>query len=271
MLRQELLIARVRALCERDPRVVSALMYGSFARGEGDEHSDIEFYLFLAAAHLADFDREAWLREVAPLDACFENEYGTTVVFFEGLLRGEFHFEDAATVDRVRDWRSLDGAADPGRMLLVDRTGALASALEAAAELGPRAPSRALAQSLVDRLLNWLVLGSSVLRRGELARAHDALSHVLCHLLWLARLRDGALQHWATPSRALEADVNEATLERYRRCTAALDAGSLRGAYAEAWRFGRELAEAAARAFGCDPRASLFAEGIAGSTRPVRP
>jgi lincosamide nucleotidyltransferase len=271
MLRQELLIARVRALCERDPRVVSALMYGSFARGEGDEHSDIEFYLFLAAAHLADFDREAWLREVAPLDACFENEYGTTVVFFEGLLRGEFHFEDAATVDRVRDWRSLDGAADPGRMLLVDRTGALASALEAAAELGPRAPSRALAQSLVDRLLNWLVLGSSVLRRGELARAHDALSHVLCHLLWLARLRDGALQHWATPSRALEADVNEATLERYRRCTAALDAGSLRGAYAEAWRFGRELAEAAARAFGCDPRASLFAEGIAGPTRPVRP
>ena len=142
MLRQELLIARVRALCERDPRVVSALMYGSFARGEGDEHSDVEFYVFLSAADLADLDREAWLREIAPLDACFENEYGTTVVFFEGLLRGEFHFEDAATVPRVREWRSLDGAADPERMLLVDRTGTLAGALEAAAELGPRAPSR---------------------------------------------------------------------------------------------------------------------------------
>jgi len=262
MLRQEQLIARVRALCERDERVVSALMYGSFARGEGDEHSDVEFYVFLSAAHLARFDREAWIREVARFDLCFENEYGTTVVFFDDLLRGEFHFEDAASVDRVREWRSLDGAADPERMLVVDRSGALTAALRAAAAWGPVSPTRELAQSLVDRLLNWLVLGSSVLRRGELARAHDALSHVLRHLLWLARLRDNALQHWPTPSRALEDDVPAATRERYRRCTAALDAESLRGAYAEAWSFGRVLAETTGKAWRCDPRAALFARGI---------
>jgi hypothetical protein len=51
MLPQEAMIEKVRELCNRDERVVAALMYGSFAIGEGDRFSDIEFYLF--------FDEEA--------------------------------------------------------------------------------------------------------------------------------------------------------------------------------------------------------------------
>ena len=46
MLPQEVMIEKVRGLCDRDERVVSALTYGSFALGEGDRFSDIEFYLF---------------------------------------------------------------------------------------------------------------------------------------------------------------------------------------------------------------------------------
>jgi lincosamide nucleotidyltransferase len=48
MLPQEAMIERVRELCHRDERLVSALMYGSFAIGEGDRFSEIEFYLFFA-------------------------------------------------------------------------------------------------------------------------------------------------------------------------------------------------------------------------------
>ena len=48
MLQQEAMIERVRELCHQDERLVSALMYGSFAIGEGDRFSDIEFYLFFA-------------------------------------------------------------------------------------------------------------------------------------------------------------------------------------------------------------------------------
>ncbi|HYN89578.1 MAG TPA: lincosamide nucleotidyltransferase Lnu(B), partial [Ardenticatenaceae bacterium] len=44
---QEEMIARVRQLCHADERVVAALMYGSFTKGEGDGFSDIEFYLFI--------------------------------------------------------------------------------------------------------------------------------------------------------------------------------------------------------------------------------
>jgi len=40
MLQQETLIERVRKLCLQDERVVAALMYGSFALGQGDRFSD---------------------------------------------------------------------------------------------------------------------------------------------------------------------------------------------------------------------------------------
>ena len=43
MLQQEVMIEKVRELSIRDERVVSALMYGSFAIGEGNRFSDIEF------------------------------------------------------------------------------------------------------------------------------------------------------------------------------------------------------------------------------------
>ncbi len=45
MLIQEAMVERVRELCRADRRVTGAFMYGSFTLGEGDEFSDIEFYV----------------------------------------------------------------------------------------------------------------------------------------------------------------------------------------------------------------------------------
>ena len=47
MLIQEKLIARVCEICTADPGLDAALMYGSFAAGEADEYSDVE-YVFKA-------------------------------------------------------------------------------------------------------------------------------------------------------------------------------------------------------------------------------
>ena len=43
---QEKMIERVRELCVQDARIEGAFMFGSFATGEGDRFSDIEFILF---------------------------------------------------------------------------------------------------------------------------------------------------------------------------------------------------------------------------------
>ena len=83
MLPQEQMIESVRRLCESDAAVSAAAMYGSFARGEGDEFSDIEFYLFVDDTSYDTFDLDPWIREIAPVDECFLNDFGTTVALDE--------------------------------------------------------------------------------------------------------------------------------------------------------------------------------------------
>ncbi|MGH2533290.1 MAG: hypothetical protein ACRDJW_13405 [Thermomicrobiales bacterium] len=63
---RETMIARVREVCQADERLVGALMYGSFARGEGDAYSDIEFALFFADVALPGIDQRAWVGQIAP-------------------------------------------------------------------------------------------------------------------------------------------------------------------------------------------------------------
>ncbi len=93
MLPQEIMIEKVRQLCDQDERVVAALMYGSFALGQGDRFSDIEFYLFFTEEALEGLEEEAWVGQIAPLELYYVNEFGNGTATFENLVRGEFHFE----------------------------------------------------------------------------------------------------------------------------------------------------------------------------------
>ena len=88
MLPQEDMIEKVRELSERDKRVVSALMYGSFALGQGDRFSDIEFYLFFADEAWEGLQEEAWVGQIAPLERYYVNEFGNGTAIFENLVRG---------------------------------------------------------------------------------------------------------------------------------------------------------------------------------------
>jgi lincosamide nucleotidyltransferase B/F len=61
------------------------------------------------------------------------------------------------------------------------------------------------------------------------------------HLFQAARLVEGKSANWLSPTRKLEEDVSATTFERFRVCTAALDAAQLARAYASTWSWGREL------------------------------
>jgi hypothetical protein len=124
VLQQEVMIEKVRELSERDERVVATLMYGSFALGQGDRFSDIEFYLFFEDEVSEGLEEEAWVGQIAPLDLYYVNEFGNGIAIFEDLIRGEFHFEAASNVGLVDAWEtawfpSLESA------VLVDKTGEL--------------------------------------------------------------------------------------------------------------------------------------------------
>jgi lincosamide nucleotidyltransferase B/F len=195
VLPQERLTARVVELCRADSRFDAVLRYGSFAQGSGDEHSDIEFWLFSEV----EIDAVRWCADIGPVTHHVRNEFGADVVFFEGLVRGEFHF--ARDVAEVGEWPARGATVDS--MVVVDRRGALRAALESV----PERPALPEAGELCGRFVNWLVLAHHVTARGEALRAVDAMAHVRRHLLWMARLTAGVTDHWLTPSRLAEQDL----------------------------------------------------------------
>jgi lincosamide nucleotidyltransferase len=240
MLPQEVMIERVRELCDRDERVVSALMYGSFAIGEGDAFSDIEFYLFFADQALGAVEEEAWVGRIAPLYLYYVNEFGNGTAIFENLVRGEFHFEAASEVGLVDAWESawfpsLESA------VLVDKNGQLSGRVGRLVRPPPDLDTRERALFLCRSLMNWTLMGANLLQRGEYARAEAFLTLVHGHILQALRLVEGNSANWLSPTRRLEEDASAVSYERYRACTAALEAEQLARAYASTWEWSREL------------------------------
>jgi lincosamide nucleotidyltransferase B/F len=247
MLLQEAMIERVRELCHRDERLVSALMYGSFAIGEGDRFSDIEFYLFFAEEASEGLREEAWVAQIAPLHLYYVNEFGNGTAIFENLVRGEFHFEAVSDVSLVDAWESawfptLESA------VLLDKSGELTRRVSRLVRRRPEIDTPERALFLCRSLMNWTLMGANLLQRGEYARAEAFLTLVHGHLLQAMRLVEGKSANWLSPTRRLEEDASATSYERYKECTAALEAEQLLRAYASTWEWGRELmGELAAR------------------------
>ena len=240
MLPQEVIIEKVRELSERHDRVVSTLMYGSFALGEGDLFSDIEFYLFFKDEALEGLGEEAWVGQIAPLALYYVNEFGNGTAIFENLVWGEFHFEAASNVGLLDAWESawfpsLESA------VLVDKGGELSRRVGRLVWRPPDMDTPERALFLCHSLMNWTLMGTNLLERGEYARAEAFLILVHGHLLQALRLVEGRSDNWLRPKRRLEEDASAASYERFRACSAALDAVQLVSAYASTWEWGREL------------------------------
>ena len=240
MLPQEDMIERVRELCHRDERVVSALMYGSFALGEGDRFSDIEFYLFFDDEATEGLREEAWVAQIAPLDLYYVNEFGNGTAIFENLVRGEFHFEAAVNGGLVDAWESAWFPSQESAVL-VDKNGQLSGRVGRLVRPPPDLDTPERALFLCGSLMNWTLMGANLLERGEYARAEAFLTLVHGHLLQALRLVEGKSANWLSPTRRLEEDASATSYERYKECTAALEAEQLAQAYASTWEWGREL------------------------------
>ncbi len=259
MLFQEQLIARVREICEADQGLDAALMYGSFAAGEADEHSDIEFWLFFAPDRLAAIDPPTWCSQIAPVTYWLRNEFGSHVAFFPDLVRGEFHFATTQDIAGVGTWPAR--GAELERMIVVDRSGQLAPVLRSLPqryEVPGSGP--AIFAEFCDPFANWLVLAHHLLARGEYLRAWDALGHAHRYLLWMARLVEGASTHWLTPSRGAEAELTPATLAALQAATSAAAPAALQLALRAASREGQRLWQALAERYGRSVPSALFNE-----------
>ena len=238
---QQALLDRIRARAEASPEVAGLLLFGSFASGTEDEHSDLDIGLYIDEAAFAEFDLRRWLEPIADVAAIHVDPYCSTVIF-TNLVRAEIHLGTPAAA--VEAWPPLAGViAFPSleRMVLLDRTGTIAAAV---APLIGRLPERGRAEGEAELLglVNGLLVADACRRRGDIPKALAHLVSAQRHLLRLARLAAGATNEWIAPERGLARDLSPAGYERYAAATARLDAQSIGTAVERSWRWGRELA-----------------------------
>jgi lincosamide nucleotidyltransferase len=259
LLEQVRLIERVREVCRADNNLDAALMYGSFAAGLADEHSDIEFWLFFTPQRHAEIDPQSWCANIAPTSYGLLNEFGSYVAFFPGLIRGEFHFATVDEIASVAKWPAR--GAEVERMLMVDRSGALAPVLHGLPQrYVPPVDSPEIITQYCDPFVNWLVLAHHLTARGEDLRAWDALGHAQRHLLWMARLAEESTAHWLTPSRGAERELSAGTVAELRAATSAASPQELTRALRAALELGRRLWPVIATRYGRGAPTALFAE-----------
>jgi lincosamide nucleotidyltransferase B/F len=125
--------------------------------------------------------------------------------------------------------------------VLVDKTGELSRRVSRLVRHPPDKDTPEQALFLCRSLMNWTLMGANLLERGEYARAEAFLTLIHGHLLQALRLVEGKYDQWLSPTRRLEEDASASSYQRYRACTAALEAEQLVWAYASTWEWGREL------------------------------
>ena len=99
------MIDKTKSIAQQDANVYAVFMYGSFTKHEGDQYSDIEFYIFLK--NKENFSSEKWVNQIHPVALYFTNEYGSEVAIFENMIRGEFHFLKTGEVEIIKSWEGM--------------------------------------------------------------------------------------------------------------------------------------------------------------------
>jgi lincosamide nucleotidyltransferase B/F len=162
-------------------------------------------------------------RRLRRSNSTYVNEFGNGTAIFDNLVRGEFHFERASNVRLVEGWRtswlpSLEQA------LLVDKDGELSRLVGGLVRCPPdkdtaeQAGHGRAGPVLVPRLINWTLMGSNLLKRGEYARSLAFLALVHQHLLRAVRLAERNTANLSRAPRALtQRPVTKELLRRWRR------------------------------------------------------
>src|SRR5690625_850225 len=231
---QNKIIQKVRDKCMEDELVSACMMYGSFTKGEGDQYSDVEFYIFMADDKLVNFNSRHWVSEVYPIDLIFYNEYGTEVVIFSNLIRGEFHFLPVSKMEVIKDFKPTGVFPDPESMYIYDSTEQLKPLLD---DLGGAGPDRMTNENVnfaFNNFVNAWLLGVNVMRRGELARSLETLADVKKYILQLIRIKENTVERWLNSTKNLEEDISTESYRDYVSITSGLKGNEIKSDYRNA-------------------------------------
>lgn len=233
------MIDTTKSIARRDENISAVLMYGSFTKNEGDQYSDIEFYIFLKSKE--NFSAEMWVNEIYPTALYFTNEYGSEVAIFENLIRGEFHFLTVNEIDIIKSWEGVVSFSDFSEMNIIDKDGLLTEVLN---QIKIESPDRATNENILflsQSLLNVLLTTNNLIKRQEYAHACNSLSNVQKYLLWLIRIATNQTNHWESPTKSLEKDIDNDWYSEFRLTTSDLNTDNLKTAFQNSLNLSKKL------------------------------
>lgn len=233
------MIDTTKSIAQRDENVSAVFMYGSFTKNEGDQYSDIEFYIFLKGKE--NFSAEKWVNQIYPTALYFTNEYGSEVAIFENLIRGEFHFLTVNEIDVIKSWEGFVTFSDFDQMNIIDKDGLLRETLN---QIKTKSPNRTTNENILflsQSLLNVLLTTNNLIKRQEYAHAYQSLSSVQKYLLWLIRIATNQTNHWESPTKSLENDIDKDWYAEFILTTSNLDTDNLKTAFENSLKLSKKL------------------------------
>lgn len=210
------IIDQVRKIGIEDDKISAILMYGSFTKGEGDQFSDVEFYVFLRKDCI--IDKRGLLSSVLPVDMLFTNEFGTDVVIFENLIRGEFHFHPVSEITTIRTWQGMLNFEVRDKMNLVDKDGLLTEVLNSIENLRPEWNTPENIIWVADSMINHIIFVNNVIQRGEYVRAEHLFFFLQKYMALLIRLHLNTTGHWLDPMKGFEKEIPAEWHKKYTNC-----------------------------------------------------
>lgn len=252
MLIQNKIINMVKQKSFQDNSISACMMYGSFTKDEGDQYSDVEFYIFIKDEALNTFNANQWISEVNPVDLIFYNEYGTEVAIFSNMIRGEFHFLPESEIEIIKSFKPTGVFPDANSMYLYDSTGRLKPLLEGLGGTGPDRMTNENVNFAFNNFVNSWLMGINVMRRGELARSLEVLTHIQKYILQLIRVKERSVERWLNSTKNLEQDISSESYYDYVSISSKLSENELSHAYTNALKILDRLYDALASLYTID-------------------
>ncbi|MDE8516384.1 nucleotidyltransferase, partial [Staphylococcus aureus] len=160
--------------------------------------------------------------------------YGTEVVIFSNLIRGEFHFLPISKIEVIKSFKPTGVFPDPDSMYIYDSTEQLKPLLDDLSGAGPNRMTVENVNFAFNNFLNAWLTGVNVIRRGELARSLEALTQVQKYILQLIRIKENTVERWLNSTKNLEEDISAESYKDYVSITSKLNENEIKTAYKNA-------------------------------------
>ena len=175
---------RIFHLLQQDERVLGVYLSGSFAYGQPDMYSDLDFYVLVPTKL-----REQIKNEHAQL----RGQVGDIVCEFPATHLGDPNqlvtlYRDSYPIHVDYQYRAKDELApsrkDKDVLILLDRSGELQEWIDRCAGVEESySPTQEQLQYLEDRFWTWCIYTDSKIKRGELWAARGAIEHMRNNVL----------------------------------------------------------------------------------------